>query len=104
MKLENVLEKLEELFRKWGLSLDDWLLIAHYAHKLEGYEVKFKEGHLNIMINRNKLDWGQIHWRKGWKHQILPPINSSWARGYNRWQKNTKFDADFIPISKKKTR
>lgn len=101
MKLENVLEKLEEFFRKWGLGLDDWLLIAHYAHKLEGYEVKFKEGHFNIMINRNKLAWGQIHWRKRWKYQIFPPINSSWARDYNHWQKNTKFDADFIPISKK---
>jgi len=101
MKLTNVLEKLEELFKKWGLSVDDWLLIAHYAHRLEGYKVKFKKGHFNVMVDKNKFPWSKIHWRKGWKYQIFPPISSKWGKDYSRWQKNTKFDIDFIPLSKK---
>lgn len=30
MKLEKVLEKLEELLRRWGLDLDSWILWGDY--------------------------------------------------------------------------
>lgn len=57
MKIEKVLEKLEELFRKWGLGPNDWILIAHYAMRLLGYKVKLRKGHLNTMVNKDKLPW-----------------------------------------------
>lgn len=101
MKLDNVLEKTEEFFKKWELDFNDWILIAHYAHKLEGYRVKVRKGHFNIMVNKEKLSWIENSWIKGWKYQAFPPVNSKWAKEYNLWQKKTKFDIDFIPLSKK---
>lgn len=99
MKLAKVLENLEELLRKWGLCLDDWILIAHYAHRLEGYKVRFKKGHLNIMVHKDRFPWGKAPWKKGWKFQISPPVHSKWAKDFDSWQRKTGFHVDFIPVS-----
>lgn len=91
MKLEKVLEKLEELFRKWGLSTEDWMLIANYAFKLQGYRVKLREGHFNVIVNEDKLWW------KTSPNEVFPPKNSKEFRELKKWMKITGFSSDLIP-------
>jgi phosphohistidine swiveling domain-containing protein len=99
MRLKRALEKLKELFGKWGLSEDDWVLIADYAFRLQGYNVKVREGHLNVMINEEKLPWKVSLKTK--TISIFPPKNSKEAKQYEEWMKTTKFDTDLIPVSSK---
>lgn len=97
MKLDRVLEKLEKLFRKWGLGQNDWILVAGYALKLQGYELKLRKGHFNTMIDKEKLPW---HVKEGF--EIFPPKNSIWAKDYIKWMKLTKFETDLIAYDGKK--
>lgn len=102
MNFKASLEKLEELFKKWGLGANDWILIACYAHKLEGYKVGLRRGHFNIMVNESKLPFKvKVPRKVKWKYQIFPPVKSKWERGFNQWMKITGFDTDLIPLTLK---
>lgn len=94
MRLEIVLEKLEELFRNWGLEKDDWILIANYALKLQGYLYKLRKGHFNTMVNKDKLPWDV---KEG--YEIFPPKNSEWTKKLSLWIKSTGFETDLIAYS-----
>jgi len=74
MKLENVLENLEELLNKWGVSRKDWILVSQYAYKLLGYEVHIRKGHFNVLVRREKIPWKieegvEIHPPRGTRHR-----------------------------------
>lgn len=71
MKLDKALEKLEELFRKWGLSKDDWILIGPYAEMLQGYEREIREGHFNTILNKDKVWWETS------QNETIPPKDST---------------------------
>lgn len=96
MKLERVLEKLEELLKGWGLSRDDWILTAGYATKLQGYPTKLRKGHLNIMLNKDRV-WWKTHGM-----EAFPPPSSREFRQFKRWMKITGFDSDLIPKDSKR--
>lgn len=91
MEIEKVLEKLEELFRGWGLTPKDWILTAHYAMRLQGYKVELRKGHLNTFVNKDKLPW-----KIGEGYEIFPPRGSIWARQFSSWMRSTSFDTDLI--------
>jgi len=94
MKLEKVIEKLEELLRKWGLKRDQWILIANYAFKLQGYESKLRKGHLITMVNREKLPWKV---KEGL--EVFPPKGSVWEKDFIKWMKQTGFETDLMVYS-----
>lgn len=95
MKIEEVLEKLEELFRTWNLGTDDWVVTGPYAFKLQGYKVKLREGHLNVLINKAKL-WWKTHGM-----EAFPPKASREFKQFKEWMRATGFDSDLIPKSPK---
>lgn len=97
MKLEKVLEKLKELFDKWGLEQKDWILIADYAVKLQGYKVRVRKNHFNTIINKEKLPWKV---KEGF--EIFPPKDSIWSKDYIKWMRLTGFETDLIPYGRKK--
>lgn len=99
MKLEKVLEKLEKLFSKWGFMQKDWILIADYAVKLQGYGVKVRRGHFNTMIDKKKIPWNA---KEGF--EIFPPKNSVWSNDYIKWMKATGFETDLIVYDSKKVK
>lgn len=91
MKIEEVLERLEELFKDWSLTPGDWVLMAHYALKLQGYRVKLRKGHLNTMINKDRLPW-----KVSEGYETFPPKDSGWAEEFFSWMKTTNFDTDLV--------
>ncbi|HUV42570.1 MAG TPA: PEP-utilizing enzyme [Patescibacteria group bacterium] len=94
MGIEKALESLEELLKDWGLSQDDWVFTSQYAYRLLGYEVKVREGHFNILVNKNKLPW-----KVGEGLEIHPPKGTKSARQYHQFVKKTGFEVDIIPGS-----
>jgi phosphohistidine swiveling domain-containing protein len=96
MKLEKVLEKLEELLRGWGLTYKDWILVGCYANKLLGYKTKLRKGHFNVKINKDKIWWKTIG------VEAFPPKDSKEFRQFKKWMKETGFDSDLIPESSEK--
>ena len=97
MKLEKVLEKLKELFGKWGLEQKDWILVANYAVKLQGYDVRLRKGHFNTIVDKKKLPWNV---KEGF--EIFPPKNSIWSKDYIEWMKLTGFETDLIAYDSRK--
>ena len=100
MKLTRVLEKLEELFRKWNLGLDDWILIANYADWLNDYKVKLRKGHFNTFININKLPWRAK--KEGF--EISPLKKSKELKEYEKWIQETEFDTGLAPLTQHEIR
>lgn len=100
MKLTRVLEKLEKLFRKWNLGLDDWILIANYANWLDGYRVKLRKGHFNTFININKLPWQAK--KEGF--EISPLKKSKELKEYEKWMQETGFDTGLAPLTQREIR
>ncbi len=91
MKIKQVLEKLASLFEKWGLGGEDWILTGAYSFRLQGYKVKLRRGHLNTLVNKDKL-WWKV---KG--IDAFPPRGSSELKQFKTWMKTTDFDTDLIP-------
>jgi phosphoenolpyruvate synthase/pyruvate phosphate dikinase len=97
MKAEKALEKLGDMFKEWGLGINDWVLIAHYALRFQGYKVKLRRGHFNTIVDKSKLPW-----KIGEGYEIFPPKGSRWAREFSHWMKLTSFDTDLIIHSPQK--
>lgn len=95
MKIEKVLGELEKLFEEWGLSTDDWVLTGPYAFRLQEYKVKPRKGHLNTLINKDKLWW------KSHGIDAFPPRDSKELKQFKKWMKTTGFDTDLIPKTSK---
>jgi len=93
MKVEKVLEKLEKLFREWELNINDWVLFAQYASKLQGYKVKVRKNHFNVKLNVNKIWW------KTSGREAFPPPGSKEFKQFNKLMKETKCDFDLNPES-----
>lgn len=96
MKIEKVLENLEELFSHWGISSRDWVFTAQYAFRLLGYDVEVREGHLNIQVNKKKIPW-----EVGEALETHPPINTKCSEDYLRFQERTGFEFDIAPVTLK---
>lgn len=94
MKIEGALEKLEELLGDWGLDKNDWILIAQYAYRLLGYDVKVREGHLNILANKTKLLWEV---KEGL--EAHPRVGTSAYEQHQQFMKKTGFEVDINPLS-----
>lgn len=94
MKVQKVLEKLEELLAKWNLGQDDWVLAGDYAWRLQGYEFEPRKGHLNIFVDRKTLPWkvGELD------ETAIPPKNSEGFRQLKEFIKETKFGPHFLPL------
>jgi len=99
MELEKVIEKLEKLLRKWGIKRDQWILIANYALKLQGYESKLRKGHFNTILYKEKLPWKV---KEGF--EVFPPKNSAWEKDNIKWMKETNFETDLIPYNSRKVK
>lgn len=94
MGIKKALENLEKLLKDWGLSQDGWVFTSQYAYRLLGYEVKVREGHFNILVNKNRLPW-----EVGEGLEIHPPEGTKAAKQYHQFVKRTGFEADIIPAS-----
>jgi hypothetical protein len=57
MKLEKVLERLEELLSSWGLTYKDWVLTGERAWVLQSYKISARKAHIDIFVNRKKWPW-----------------------------------------------
>jgi phosphohistidine swiveling domain-containing protein len=99
MEIERVLEKLESLLSKWSLSTRDWILIADYARKLLGYDVKFRRGHLNIVVDKSRLPWQVEEELESFETQ--PSKDTDEALQCEKFCKKTGFEFDIIPFSTK---
>lgn len=96
MKIEEVLENLVVLLNGWGISLEDWILVSQYAYRLLGYEVKVREGHLNILIDR-----GKIPWEVGEALETHPPENTKESEQFQQFVEITGFEFDISPVAPK---
>lgn len=89
MKIVKVLQELEKLLRSWGIGSEDWILVANYAYKLLGYDVKLRPGHLNILIAKGKIPWKV---KEG--IEIHPPRNTKYRNDFKRFIDETGYDFD----------
>lgn len=96
MMIEKVLEDLEKLFSKWGISSRDWVFVAQYAMRLLGYKVEVRKGHLNIQVNKTKIPWGV-----GEALETHPPVNTKFSRDYLQFERKTGFEFDIVPVPPK---
>lgn len=96
MRIEEVLENLEELLRRWGISKKDWIFVAQYAYRLLGYDVKVRREHLNIIVNREKIPW-----EIGEGLEIHPHRGTKFSKQYNHFIRKTDFDFDITHLSPK---
>jgi phosphohistidine swiveling domain-containing protein len=94
MKLEKVLEKLDELLSNWRLSRDDWILTGEYAWRLQSYKFQLRKGHLDVFVDREKLPWkvGKLD------ATAIPPKDSLEFKQLKKFIKQTKFGPHFLPI------
>lgn len=94
--IEKVLEDLEKLFSKWGISSRDWVFVAQYAMRLLGYKVEAREGHLNIQVKKAKIPW-----RVGEALETHPPVKTKFSRDYLQFERRTGFEFDIVPVPPK---
>lgn len=99
MKIEKVLEGLEELLNGWGLNQNDWILVAQYAYRLLGYDVKVREGHLNILADKTKLPWEV---KEGL--EAHPRMGTSAYKQHQQFLRRTGFEVDINPLPPRKLR
>ena len=96
MKIEKVLENLEKLFSKWGISSSDWVFTAQYAFRLLGYNVEVRKGHLNIQVNKAKIPW-----EVGEALETHPQVKTKFSEQYLQFERKTGFEFDIAPVSPK---
>lgn len=96
MKLEKVLIQLRELFNEWGFGFKDWILAAQYAYILQGYDIKMRKGHFNILVDKTKLPW-----ESGEALETHPPENTEISKRYHKFVKDTGFEFDISPVPSK---
>lgn len=94
MKLEKVLEKLEELLRKWGLNFNDWVLTSECAWKLQDYKLKQRKGHIDIYVDRNKWPWKT----EPMDISCFPLPCSKEFFQLKEFMEKTKFSPHFLPV------
>ena len=56
-EIQEVLEKLSGLLESWGIDPSEWILTGQYADVLQGYDVKVRKGHLNVLVPKAKIPW-----------------------------------------------
>ena len=89
MRINDVLEELEKLFRKWEVEPDYWILVAGYAYRLLGYDIKVRSGHFNILVPREKIPWTI---KEG--IEIHPPRGTLYRKDFKKFVQSTGFDFD----------
>ncbi|MFA5926234.1 MAG: PEP-utilizing enzyme [Parcubacteria group bacterium] len=94
MKIKKVLAHLLGLLEKWGIPSEDWILTGQYADRMQGYEVKVRKGHLNILVPRAKIPW-----RIGRALEAHAPAGTSQGNQFQKFLKETGFEFDFLPMS-----
>jgi phosphohistidine swiveling domain-containing protein len=94
MKLEKVLEKLEELLRGWGLTYKDWVLTGERAWALQSYKISARKAHIDIFVNRKKWPW------KTQPEDIstFPSPKSIQFLQLKEFIVKTKFSPHFLPV------
>jgi phosphohistidine swiveling domain-containing protein len=93
MRFKKVLEKLEELLRGWGISYKDWILGKEYAWQLQGYKIKPRRGHLDVLVRKRKLPW-KVRIKE---FSAFPPKNSKALKQLKNFIKETGFAPHFLP-------
>ena len=93
MQLLKALEKLEKLLKKWGLTENDWFLTGEYAWKLQGYNMIFRKGHLDVFVNRRKWPWKT----KSEDISCFPPPKTKEFIQLKKFIKETGFAPHFLP-------
>lgn len=94
IEIEQALVDLQEMFNKWGLTSDDYVLVDEIAYVLQGYEVigeEMKTRHLDTYININKLPW-----QTSKERSIIPPADSNFFEDYCGFMKITGFGLDML--------
>ncbi|MFA6254961.1 MAG: PEP-utilizing enzyme [Patescibacteria group bacterium] len=95
MTLKKTLLELKKLMIKWGLSIDDWSLILHYADILQGYEIKYnRQEHLHIIINAGKIPWSLEG--KSFHNETPVPPQTQYGKDFNSFIKKTGWDFHLI--------
>lgn len=97
--IDNILLKLHQMFLKWGINSDDWILALHYAEILQGLKIKksLREGHLNLLVRASRLPW-DVRKKLLWI-ETLAPFNSKYYDDYVVFQKTSGFNFDLVPYS-----
>ncbi|OGM10482.1 hypothetical protein A2Z67_00875 [Candidatus Woesebacteria bacterium RBG_13_36_22] len=93
MKIEKVLESLDELLSGWGITGQDWVFTAEYALRLLEYDVGVRERHFTIQVDKAKIPW-----EVGEALETHPPISSKYSKEYLRFQEKTGFEFDMVPV------
>ena len=94
IEIEQALVDLQEMFNKWGLTSDDYVLVDEIAYVLQGYEVigeEMKTRHLDTYININKLPW-----QTSKERSIIPPADSNFFEDYCMFMETTGFGLDML--------
>ena len=94
MKLEKVIEKLEELFKKWKLTYNDWVLVGEKGANLLGYKIRPRRGHIDVFVDKKKLPW-QVQKDV---ESTIPPKDSKEFREFKEFVRKTKHGPHLIPL------
>ena len=93
-EIETALIKVSKIFRRWGPTNQDWVVVDEIAYFLQGYEVMGKEmqtRHLDIYVDTEKLPW-----HPSVERSIIPPPNSRFFEKYTEFMKDSGFGLDML--------
>lgn len=78
------------LLRRWNLVTSDWILVANYAYKLLGYDVRLRRlGHFNVLVKKSKIPWAIYE-----GIEVHPPRNTKYRNDFKLFLSETGFDFD----------
>ncbi|MDP3994789.1 MAG: hypothetical protein Q8P91_03080 [bacterium] len=94
LPLTETLEKLDALFKSWGLSNKDFVLVDEFAYVLQGYEISGPEvesGHIDVYTNPDSLPWLVKKERS-----IIPPKDSEFMNDWTMFMQETGYGLDML--------
>jgi len=93
---DEVLDKLVDLFRSWGIEENSWMVVTETALQRHGYHFVDKRniGEVDILIDRRVIPWMA---RKG-EWTCVPTRHTNWFRGLASFTRRTRCTPHILTV------